>query len=150
MIKSQKDFWSGVLFMAFGLGVLAIARHYPFGTTTRMGAGFFPMVLASVLAIFGLIIVVKACVAKRRSDITNTALVPLLLVIAATVLYGALVQEAGFVAVTFISVLVAARASRRGGWASQLLLAAGTTLCCFLIFIQGLGLPLTSFGSLLK
>ena len=149
MIKSQKDFWSGVLFMAFGLGVLAIARHYPFGTTTRMGAGFFPMVLASVLAIFGLIIVVKACVAKRRSDITNTALVPLL-VIAATVLYGALVQEAGFVAVTFISVLVAARASRRGGWASQLLLAAGTTLCCFLIFIQGLGLPLTSFGSLLK
>lgn len=150
MIKNQKDFWSGALFTAFGLGVLAVARHYPFGTTTRMGAGFFPMVLAAVLAIFGVIIIVKACLTKRRDDIANTAMMPLVLVIVATVFYGALVQEAGFVAVTFISVLIAARASRRGGWVPQLLLAAGTTLCCFLIFIQGLGLPLTSFGSLLK
>ena len=54
MIKNHKDFWSGLMFMAFGLGVIAIARHYPFGTTIRMGAGFFPMVLASLLAVFGL------------------------------------------------------------------------------------------------
>lgn len=150
MIKNHKDFWSGVMFLAFGLGTLAIARHYPFGTTTRMGAGFFPMVLAAVLAVFGVIITVKACLAKRRQEITGVALVPLVLVVVATVFYGALVQEAGFIAVTFISVLIAARASQRGGWIPQIALAAGTTLCCFLIFIQGLGLPLTAFGSLLK
>lgn len=150
MIKNQKDFWSGVMFMAFGLGILSIARHYPFGTTTRMGAGFFPTVLAAVLAVFGLIIVVRACVGQRRGEITGVAVKPLLLVTVATVFYGALVQDAGFIAVTFLCVLISARASRRGGWLPQILLAAGTTLCCFLIFIQGLGLPLTSFGTLLK
>jgi len=150
MIKNEKDFWSGVMFAAFGLAVLAIARHYPFGTTTRMGPGFFPMVLAAVLAVFGVILVVRACLAKRRDRIVGVALKPLLLVIAATVLYGALVEEAGFIAVTFVSVLVAARASRNGSLPAQLSLAAGTTLCCFLIFIQGLGLPLSSFGAWLK
>ena len=49
-----------------------------------------------------------------------------------------------------ICVLISARASRQGGWVSQSLLSAGTTLCCFLIFIQGLGLPLSAFGTLFK
>ena len=62
MVNNQKDFWSGVMFTAFGLGILVVARDYPLGTTTRMGAGFFPMVLATVLAALGVIILVRACV----------------------------------------------------------------------------------------
>ena len=150
MVKNQKDFWSGLMFMAFGLGILAVARDYPFGTTTRMGAGFFPMVLAAVLAVLGLIIVVRACLTKRKGEISGLALKPLLLVIAATVLYGALVSDAGFIAATFVCVLISARASRQGSWVSQSILAAGTTLCCFLIFIQALGLPLSAFGTVFK
>ncbi len=150
MVKNQKDFWSGLMFTAFGLGILAVARGYPFGTTTRMGAGFFPTVLAATLAVLGVIIVARACVTKRKGEISGLALKPLLLVIVATVLYGVLVTDAGFIAATFICVLISARASRQGGWMSQSLLSAGTTLCCFLIFIQGLGLPLSAFGTLFK
>ena len=150
MIKNHKDFWSGLMFMAFGLGVIAIARHYPFGTTIRMGAGFFPMVLASLLAVFGLIIALRACLTKHKAQLDALSLKPLALVIAATALYGLLVQEAGFLAVTFVCVLVAAKASVKGSWPARLLLAVGTTLCCLLIFIQGLGLPLAVLGSWFK
>ena len=150
MIKNHKDFWSGLMFMAFGLGVIAIARHYPFGTTIRMGAGFCPMVLASLLAVFGLIITLRACLTKHKAQLDALSLKPLALVIAATALYGLLVQEAGFLAVTFVCVLVAAKASVKGSWPARLLLAAGTTLCCLLIFIQGLGLPLAVHGSWFK
>jgi len=150
MIKNHKDFWSGLMFMAFGLAVIAISRHYPFGNTIRMGAGFFPMVLASLLAILGLFITLRSCLTKRREQIDALSLKPLALVITATALYGLLVQEAGFLAITFVCVLISAKASIKGSWPSQLVLASGTTLCCLLIFIQGLGLPLAVLGSWFK
>ncbi len=147
MIARSRDFWSGLLFMALGLAVLSMARHYPLGTTTRMGPGFFPVMLASLLAILGLIIAVRSFFARKRDAIETIAWKPLLLVVAATVFYGLLVKDAGFIAVTFIAILFAARASRHGGTIPRLILAAGTTLCCTLIFITGLGLPLPLLGT---
>ncbi len=147
MTLRSKDFWSGLLFLAFGLFVMGMARSYPFGTTTRMGPGFFPLVLAALLAILGLIIAVRGCLARGGETIGPLAWKPLLLVLAATVLYGLLVKEAGFIAVTFVAVLLSARASRHGGLIPRLLLAAATTLCCILIFITGLGLPLSLLGT---
>jgi hypothetical protein len=148
MIKHYKDFWSGLMFMIFGLAVIAIARDYPFGNGARMGPGYFPMVLATLLAVLGLIVTVRACFGRRHVSVGPLAWKPLLIILAATSLYGLLVRDAGFIAVTFACVLMTARASRRGRWIPQVLLAAGTTLCCVLIFIHGLGVPLTLFGSL--
>jgi putative tricarboxylic transport membrane protein len=148
MIKHYKDFWSGLMFMAFGLTVISIARDYPFGNSVRMGPGFFPMVLASLLAVIGLIVTVRACFDRRHVSVGPLAWKPLLIILAATALYGLLVRDAGFIAVTFACVLITARASKRGRLIPQVLLAAGTTLCCMLIFIHGLGVPLTLFGSL--
>lgn len=147
MIKNYKDFWSGLMFMVFGLAVIAIARDYRFGNSIRMGPGYFPMVLASLLAVIGLIVTVRACFDRKRVSVGPLAWKPLLIILTATALYGLLVNAAGFIAVTFACVLMTARASRRGRWIPQLLLAAGTTLCCVLIFIYGLGVPLTLFGS---
>lgn len=149
MIKDYKDFWSGLLFVAFGLGVISIARDYSFGTATRMGPGFFPMTVASLLAALGVVITVRSALTRKQAAIGPLALKPLCFVIAATVLYGLLVREAGFIAVTFASVLLSARASINGRWLPQLILAIGTTACCVLIFIKGLGIPLSSFGTFL-
>lgn len=147
MIGRSKDFWSGLLFLALGLAVMDIARHYPFGTTTRMGSGFFPMILAALLAILGLIIAVRSFLSARRDPIGPIVWKPLLLVLAATAMYGLLVREAGFIVVTFAAVLVTASASRHGCRTARLILAAATTLCCWLIFLKGLGLPLSPFGT---
>ncbi len=41
-IKNAKDFWSGVMFIAFGLFFAGFARQYDLGTAARMGPGLLP------------------------------------------------------------------------------------------------------------
>ena len=53
LIKSQKDFFAGLLFMALGIAFALGARTYNVGTGARMGPGYFPLVLGVVLALLG-------------------------------------------------------------------------------------------------
>jgi hypothetical protein len=59
MIKSQKDFYSGLMFAIIGGGFAWGATSYSVGTGARMGPGYFPLLLgillgpmATVIAIF--------------------------------------------------------------------------------------------------
>ena len=54
-IKGQQDFWSGILFISFGILALVIARDYPIGEARRMGPGFFPTYIGIALLILGII-----------------------------------------------------------------------------------------------
>src|SRR4051812_36237996 len=53
-IRSQKDFWCGVIFLVIGVAFMVLARDYRFGTAARMGPGFFPTMLGGLLAALGL------------------------------------------------------------------------------------------------
>ena len=53
LIKSPKDFWTGVMFLCFGGIAFAISRDYAFGSAGRMGPGYFPSVLSCLLMSFG-------------------------------------------------------------------------------------------------
>ena len=41
-IKSQKDFWSGLMFIVVGIGFAWGATNYSFGSSARPGPGYFP------------------------------------------------------------------------------------------------------------
>jgi hypothetical protein len=59
-IKNQKDFWAGVMFMAFGLSTVIIAAlNYQMGSAVRMGPAYFPTVLGGILAVLGLVIFLR-------------------------------------------------------------------------------------------
>lgn len=61
-IKSQKDFFAGLMYLAVG-GAFAIgATEYSIGTGARMGPGYFPLILGVILAIIGLVISFKATI----------------------------------------------------------------------------------------
>lgn len=61
-IKSQKDFFAGLMYLAVG-GAFAIgATEYNIGTGARMGPGYFPLILGVILALIGLVIAFKATV----------------------------------------------------------------------------------------
>ena len=61
-IKSQKDFFAGLMYLAVG-GAFAIgATEYNIGTGARMGPGYFPLILGVILALIGLVISFKATV----------------------------------------------------------------------------------------
>ena len=52
-LKNAKDFWSGVMFIAFGLFFAVFARQYDLGTAARMGPGYFPTMLGLLLMAIG-------------------------------------------------------------------------------------------------
>ena len=56
MIKSQKDFFSGLMFAAVGGGFAWGATNYTIGNGARMGPGYFPLLLGIVLAVLGALI----------------------------------------------------------------------------------------------
>ena len=48
-VRAPKDFWSGLMFLAFAAVTLVAANGYSMGRGGRMGPGYFPTVLGAVL-----------------------------------------------------------------------------------------------------
>jgi hypothetical protein len=89
-IKSQKDFFSGLLFMAVGIAFAWGATTYSVGTGARMGPGYFPLVLGVLMAVLGSVITFKAMVVETEDGekIGAWALKPLFFIIAANLVFG--------------------------------------------------------------
>jgi hypothetical protein len=59
-IRAPKDFWSGLMFIAFAAVAVLAARGYNLGTAGKMGPGYFPLLLGGVLAVLGAILVARS------------------------------------------------------------------------------------------
>lgn len=59
-IKSQKDFFAGLMYLVVGLAFAIGAIDYNVGTAARMGPGYFPLILGVLLALIGVVIALKA------------------------------------------------------------------------------------------
>ena len=118
-IKSQKDFFSGLMFMVAGVAFAWGATGYTIGTGARMGPGYFPLALGILLAVLGGIITFKALVVETvdGDKIGKLAWKPLFFIIAANLVFGVMVGGlpsihlpamgliAGIYALTFIASL---------------------------------------------
>lgn len=91
-IKSQKDFFAGVMFTAVGVAFAWGATTYSVGTGARMGPGYFPLLLGVVLAILGSVEIFKALVIETEDGgkIGPWAWKPLFYIIAANLAFGVL------------------------------------------------------------
>ena len=89
-IKSQKDFFSGLMFTAVGVAFAWGATKYSLGTGARMGPGYFPTMLGVLMAILGGVITFKAMVVETEDGdkVGSWAWKPLLFIIAANLLFG--------------------------------------------------------------
>ena len=90
-IKSQKDFFSGLMFMAVGIAFAWGASTYTIGNGARMGPGYFPLMLGILLAVLGGIITFKALVVETMDGdkIGAMAWKPLTFIILANLVFGA-------------------------------------------------------------
>ena len=91
-IKSQKDFFSGLMFMAIGVAFAWGATTYSVGSGARMGPGYFPLMLGVLLAILGAVITFESLVVETEDGekIGAWAWKPLFFVIAANLVFGVL------------------------------------------------------------
>ena len=89
-IKSQKDFFSGLMFMGIGLAFAWGATKYSLGTGARMGPGYFPLLLGVMMAVLGAVITFNSLVIERvgGDKIGKWAYKPLVFIIAANLLFG--------------------------------------------------------------
>jgi hypothetical protein len=144
-LPDSKDFWSGIMLIAIGAGALVIGRDYPFGTALRMGAGFFPLVLGTLLVLFGVFFTARGF---RSHDRIEGGWSPRALVILplAFVAFGLLMQHAGFVPALFVLIVGSAAAGTEFKLLEVLLLAAFLTAVCVAVFIWALGLPYPLFS----
>jgi hypothetical protein len=139
-LRSNKDFWAGLVFAGTGAAAMLIARHYPFGTTLRMGPGYFPRVLGGILVLFGLYVMVRGLNIneKIRGNWSVRALIVLPL---SMVLFGILMEYVGFLPALVTLVFGSAAASREFKFREVLLLTLLLTVLSVALFIWGLGLP---------
>jgi hypothetical protein len=145
-IRSPKDFWSGLIFVALGASFVALALQYRLGDMHRIGPGLFPTLVGSLLVGLGLIVAGRALVLEGPA-IERIQARPLLVSLAAIVLFGLALQWLGVVAAIAVLVLVGAYASRDVRILQVLALAAFLIVFSVAIFAWLLGLPLPLWPS---
>jgi hypothetical protein len=91
-IKSQKDFFSGLMFMGVGTAFAWGATTYTIGEGARMGPGYFPLMLGVLLTALGAFILFESLVVQTEDGekIGAWAWRPLVFIIAANLLFGVL------------------------------------------------------------
>jgi Tripartite tricarboxylate transporter TctB family len=140
-IRSPKDFWSGVLFVAIALGFVLFSRQYRLGDMHRMGPAMFPTIIGVLLAILGAIVVLRSF-ALDGPKIDRFQGRPVGISLLSIVLFGVALQWAGLIAAIAVLVIVGAYAARDVRLHETLPLAAAMVLFSVAIFIWLLGLPL--------
>ncbi|HYD60877.1 MAG TPA: tripartite tricarboxylate transporter TctB family protein [Noviherbaspirillum sp.] len=144
-IRNPKDFWSGVIFVIFGLAAVIIGRDYSMGSAGRMGPAYFPTILGALLTLIGLVSVVRSMI-RSGEGVGRFAIREIFLVMLAVVLFGILVRGAGLAIAVVTLVLVSGYASIKFKVGPYLLLAVGLAVFCVLVFVKALGLPMPVFG----
>lgn len=145
LIKHPKDFYAGLMYAAIGIGAIVVARGYNMGTSVRMGPGYFPTMLGSLLILVGAISMVRAFLHQGEA-IKTFYWKELFLVLGSVVLFGVLVRGAGLVPSLILLVIISAWASDKFKIKTALLLAILTSAFSALVFVKGLGLPFAIIG----
>ncbi len=110
-LKNPKDFYSGLLFMAFGLAAAIIGRDYPMGTAVRMGPGYFPTILGAILIVMGGVLVFRGLVTKGE-PIGGVAVKAMVLVLGAVSFFAGMVDWLGLVVSVSAVVLISSLANQ--------------------------------------
>jgi hypothetical protein len=145
MIRSTKDFWTGFIYIAFGLSAILIARDYDMGTPLKMGPAYFPTILGYLLILIGTIAFIRSFF-QSGTPLGSFALTALALVVGSTLVFGFIVRGAGLAIALPVFVIMSAYASVHFRWGLSLALATGLTAFCVLVFLKGLGVPLPILG----
>jgi len=140
-MRSPKDFWAGLIFIAIGGGFILLSQQYRLGDMHRMGPAMFPMLVGALLAALGLIIALRSF-ALDGAPVPRFEARPIGVSILAIVLFGLALQWLGLIAAVAALVLVGAYAARDVRLRDNLALAAVMVAFSVGVFVWLLGLPL--------
>jgi len=151
-IKSEKDFWSGLMFLAVGIGFAWGSGNYSFGTAARPGPAYFPFGLGILMAVLGAAILIKALVIEVAGGdrIGSLAWKPLAIIVGSVLLFGVLLPWLGMLIALPLLVFITALAGDEFHWGEAAANAAVLTAGSWCIFIWGLNLTIPLLPAFLR
>lgn len=141
LTHDRPGFISGMIYLLTG-GAFAgwSAYAYPLGTPSRMGPGFFPFWLGTLLALTGLFILLRLLKQHESVSVAGAPLRPLLWIFAAIALFILTLNTLGLVIAVMLLVVVSGQARRGASLRQSLLLGGIAALFSAMVFVKGLGL----------
>ena len=162
-IKSERDFWAGLMFIAVGVIFAIGATNYSMGPAcppndpcaanlwARMsqlsahpGAGYFPLGLSVILAILGAIIVFESLTIETEGGekVGSFAWKPLGIIVFAIALFGVMLEPLGMIISVPVLILVSSLAGDEFHWKGVAIAAVILTVFSWAIFVWGLKLTI--------
>jgi hypothetical protein len=147
-VRHPKDFWSGLLFIAFGIAAIVIGSNYALGTAARMGPGYFPRILGILLNLLGAVLVLRS-LRLQGSPVPSFKWRPTLIVLGSVVVFGLVVQQVGLMLSTIGLIFFASMASTEFRWKEALISGVFFAVLAIAVFVLGLKLQLPIWPALL-
>ncbi|MFH1797175.1 MAG: tripartite tricarboxylate transporter TctB family protein [Pseudomonadota bacterium] len=146
-MKATQDVALGAFFAAIGIVAGAIALTYPIGTPSRMGPGFFPVIISVLMTLTGMAVLLRA---HRAGSPAVEAITwrPVVIVPLMVVVFGLTIDGLGLPLAVFVLVVGTAAASVKFeiSWKAAAGAVAFSAICA-LLFVKVLGLPIPLAGS---
>ncbi|WP_338608686.1 tripartite tricarboxylate transporter TctB family protein [Pelagibacterium nitratireducens] len=150
MVFKREDLLAGGLCVLLGAGFALYALFtLNIGTPSRMGSGFFPVMLGVLLAVLGLAIGLRSFASPHTEAVVGDEDAPgpvpwraIVTIALAPILFAVTVRELGLALATAICVGVVCFASPRMTVRMGIGVTVGLTILCVAVFSFGLHLPL--------
>jgi hypothetical protein len=149
-IKSQKDFWSGAMFITVGIAFAWGSLNYSFGSSARPGPAYFPFGLGVLMSVLGAMVLFKSLTLEVQGGdkIGAWAWKPLIIIAGAVGVFGWMLPHAGMVVSLPLLVVMSALAGNEFHWKDALINSIVLTAGSWVIFIWGLKLTIPLWPTL--
>ena len=151
-IKSQRDFFAGLMFAVVGIAFAWGASTYNVGNGARMGPGYFPLLLGIVMAAIGLGIMFTGLTVETEDGekIGKWAWKQIVFILGANFLFGVLlgglpsigVPAMGMIIAIYALVIIASLAGNEFEIKKVLILATVLAIGSYVAFIWALKLQI--------
>ena len=151
-IKSQRDFFAGLMFTAVGVAFAWGATTYNVGNGARMGPGYFPLMLGIVLSFIGLVIMFEGMTVETADGepVGKWAWKQVFFILGANLAFGVLlgglpsfgIPAMGLIIAIYALVIIAAQAGTKHALPSVLALATVLAIGSYIAFIWALKLQI--------
>ncbi len=143
--RDLRDILSGIFVSMVGLFFALVGANYNFGTASRMGPGYMPVVLGWILFVLGLLIMLPAFF--RKGERIEVHWDSLLAATVSLVVFAFILNTLGVFLSTIISVLIAS-VPKRMHFGIRSIIAISIAVITSLIFIAGLEMSVSLFPTL--
>jgi putative tricarboxylic transport membrane protein len=135
---------TSILFLTFAFGAFIESMKLPFGSVSAPAAGFFPAVLAALLALTSLFAFVEALRGSHEGAVQEEPLTwkKIVLTLGSLLVFGFVFERLGYLLATFLFIIFLLRAVERQSWGLAISVALSASLVSYVVFGLLLGTPL--------